>query len=168
MQTDAAINPGNSGGPLLDSSGRLIGVNTAISSPSGASAGIGFAVSVRAVARVVPRVIATGRYSPPRLALETDARINAAVNRQGLAGVLVLGVDPGSDAAAAGIEPARLSRDGQLVPGHVIVAVEGRAVRSVDDLQAALGLREPGQSVALRLSRGGREEEVTLRLQRGD
>lgn len=167
VQTDAAINPGNSGGPLLDSSGRLIGVNTAIFSPSGASAGIGFAVPVRTVARVVPQLIETGRYSPPRLALETDARINAAVNRQGLQGVLVLGVEPGSDAARAGIEPARLSRDGRLLPGHVIVGIDGRPVRSLDDLQAALDLREPGQSVELRLARGGRVEEVTLELQPG-
>src|SRR6056297_1003489 len=84
VQTDAAINPGNSGGPLLDSAGRLIGVNTAIFSPSGASAGIGFAVPVSAVRRVVPRLIETGGYRPPTAGIDVDARVNAAVNRQGL------------------------------------------------------------------------------------
>ena len=123
IQTDAAINPGNSGGPLLDSAGRIIGVNTAIYSLSGGSAGIGFAIPVATLSRVVPELIRTGRYSPPTLGLLIDARINAAANRQGLSGVLVLDVPEGSRAEAAGVQPARLTRDGRIVPGDVIVAV---------------------------------------------
>ena len=116
IQTDAAINPGNSGGPLLDSAGRLIGVNTAIFSPSGSSAGIGFAVPVDTVARVVPQLIRTGRYAPPQIGIEVDERVNALARRQGIEGVLVLGVSPGSPAAEAGLRPARLSSDGSHAP----------------------------------------------------
>jgi S1-C subfamily serine protease len=164
IQTDAAINPGNSGGPLLDSSGRLIGVNTAIWSPSGASAGIGFAVPAATVQRIVPQLIANGRYTPPGLGILWDARINAAVNRQGLAGVLVLDVVPGTDAAAADLRPARLSRDGRILPGDVIVGIDGSPVANLDDLLAALDIREPGDRVEVRLSRDGQERVVTLAL----
>jgi S1-C subfamily serine protease len=155
VQTDAAINPGNSGGPLLDSAGRLIGVNTAIFSPSGASAGIGFAVPVGVVTRVVPQLIAEGRYTPPRLGVRLDARIDAMALRQGLEGALVLGVEPGSPAEAAGIRPARMTDDGRLIPGDVIVAIEGEPVGSSDDLLAALERRRVGETVRLELLRGG-------------
>ena len=94
IQTDAAINPGNSGGPLLDSAGRLLGVNTAIFSPSGGSAGIGFAVPVDTVNRVVPQLIARGRYAPPRLGIRFDPQVDAALARNGTPGVLVLAIDP--------------------------------------------------------------------------
>lgn len=166
IQTDAAINPGNSGGPLLDARGRLVGVNTAIFSPSGASAGIGFAVPVSTVARVVPQLIETGRYSPPSLGLGFDARINAAVNRQGLAGALVLDVAPGSEAARKGIAPARVAR-GRLLPGDVVVALDGMAVTGLDDLLGLIDRRRPGESVTLTLSRNGRSREVTLELLAG-
>src|SRR5690606_27035122 len=115
IQTDAAINPGNSGGPLLDSAGRLIGVNTAIYSPTGGSAGIGFAVPVDTVNRVVPQLIETGRYAPPALGVEVDPQLNAIAAAQGLEGVLVLGIVPDSPAEAAGLEPARFTRDGRIV-----------------------------------------------------
>ncbi len=164
IQTDAAINPGNSGGALLDSQGRLIGVNTAIYSPSGASAGIGFAVPVGTVARVVPQLIETGAYSPPTLALVWDAGINAAVNRQGLNGVMIVDILPGSDAARAGIEPARLSQDGRIVPGHVITGIEDTTVVTVDDLLVALDRYSPGDRVSVRLQRDRRETEVELTL----
>lgn len=167
IQTDAAINPGNSGGPLLDSSGRLLGVNTAIYSPSGASAGIGFAVPAATVQRVVPQLIATGRYSPPDLGVVFDSRINAAANRQGLVGVMVLDVIAGSDAARAGLVAAQLSRDGRIVPGDVIVAVDGTAIRDVDDLLAELDSRLAGQAVELTLRRDGRDRLVSLTLSQG-
>jgi S1-C subfamily serine protease len=166
IQTDAAINPGNSGGPLLDARGRLVGVNTAIYSPSGASAGIGFAVPVAVAARVVPQLIETGRYAPPSLGLGFDARINAAVNRQGLTGALVLEVAPGSQAEAAGIVPARLAR-GVLLPGDVIRALDGEAVEGLDDLLARIDRRRAGEEVTLSLERDGRRREVTLTLRSG-
>ncbi|NAZ35319.1 trypsin-like serine protease [Rubellimicrobium sp. CFH 75288] len=164
IQTDAAINPGNSGGPLLDSAGRIIGVNTAIYSPSGGSAGIGFAVPVAAVQRVVPQLIRTGRYSPPSLGLVFDPRLNALANRQGLAGVVVLDVPSGSAAAQAGIEPAEILRDGRIRTGDVIVAVEGARVETLDDLLAALEAREIGQTVRVTLWDGARERDVALPL----
>lgn len=109
IQTDAAINPGNSGGPLIDSAGRLIGVNTAIFSPSGGSAGIGFAVPVDTVNRVVPQLIARGNYTPPRLGILFDPRVDSMLAQSGASGVLVLGVDPKSPAAHAGLIPARIT-----------------------------------------------------------
>jgi S1-C subfamily serine protease len=164
IQTDAAINPGNSGGPLLDSAGRLIGVNTAIFSPSGSSAGIGFAVPMETVSRVVPQLIRTGRYAPPSLGIDIDERVNAMARRQGVEGVLVLGVARGSAAEAAGLRPARLRDDGRLVPGDVVTALGGRAVASVDDLFAALDAHRAGETVALTIRRDGGERtlEVTL------
>jgi S1-C subfamily serine protease len=167
IQTDAAINPGNSGGPLLDSRGRLIGVNTSIYSPSGASAGIGFAVPVGTVQRIVPDLIATGRYSPPTLEVVWDARINAAVNRQGLPGVMIVDVPRGSAAARAGLVPARLSDDGRILPGDVITGLAGRPVATADELLAVLDGLEPGMQVEVVLWRDGREWRVELPVVRG-
>ncbi len=167
IQTDAAINPGNSGGPLLDSAGRIIGVNTAIYSPSGGSAGIGFAVPVATVQRVVPELIRTGRYSPPTLGLAFDARINAAINRQGLPGAVVLQVERGSEAAQAGVEPAQLLRDGRIRPGHVVTAVDGAPVETLDDLLALLDARQAGDEVAVTFDTGGGETTLELPLRPG-
>jgi S1-C subfamily serine protease len=115
IQTDAAINPGNSGGPLLDSAGRLVGVNTAIFSPSGASAGIGFAVPVDAINRVIPKLISTGRYVRPSLGVRVEQEINAALSgRLGIEGVFVLDVEAGSGAQRVGIRPARLTATADL------------------------------------------------------
>jgi S1-C subfamily serine protease len=127
IQTDAAINPGNSGGPLLDSAGRLIGVNTAIFSPSGASAGVGFAIPVDTVNRVVPQLIARGKYSRPDLGVEVDEDVNRVLmERVGREGVAVLRVTPGSAAAAAGLQPVRCSA-GQAAPqGRVSATERGR------------------------------------------
>ena len=128
IQTDAAINPGNSGGPLLDSAGRLIGINTAIYSPSGAYAGIGFAVPVDTVNRVVPQLIARGKYLRPSLGVGVDADINRAVTKElGVEGVLLLNVEPGSAADAAGLRGTKVNRDGDVIAGDVIVALDGQA-----------------------------------------
>ncbi|WP_422072557.1 S1C family serine protease [Tranquillimonas rosea] len=162
VQTDAAINPGNSGGLLLDSAGRLIGVNTAIFSPSGGSAGIGFAVPVGTVNRVVPQLIETGRYTPPGLGVRFDARVNALANRQGIDGALVMSVEPGSPADRAGLDPARMTRDGRLVPGDVIRGIDGAQVRTLDDLEAQLDRLSPGQEVELDLRRNGESRSVSL------
>lgn len=165
IQTDAAINPGNSGGPLLDSAGRLIGVNTAIYSPSGSSAGIGFAVPVDTVNRVVPQLIAYGRIVRPRLGVMVDDRLSALVGHQlGVEGVLILSVSPGSGAEAAGLRGTEQAPDGSIVPGDLIIEVDGRRVRSRDDLDAALELRRPGELAKLKLLRNGRTVEVQVQL----
>ncbi|HUF55476.1 MAG TPA: trypsin-like peptidase domain-containing protein [Thermohalobaculum sp.] len=168
IQTDAAINPGNSGGPLLDSAGRLIGVNTAIYSPSGGSAGVGFAVPVDAVNRVVPQLIARGRYAPPSLGIRTDAALNRALGeRLGIAGVVVLGVEPGSAAERAGLRPTRIGGRGEIVLGDTVVAIGERQVTSVTELADALEEHEVGETVTLTLERDGRRRTVDVVLQRG-
>lgn len=165
IQTDAAINPGNSGGPLLDSAGRLIGVNTAIFSPSGANSGIGFAVPVDTVNRVAPALIADGRYLRPALGVEVDARMNAVAARDnGIDGVFVLGVAPGSGAARAGLRPARMTPDGRFAPGDVIIALDGGALPDVPALSAALEGRRIGEEVSLTVLRNGRERRINLTL----
>ncbi len=166
IQTDAAINPGNSGGPLLDSAGRLIGVNTAIFSPSGASAGIGFAVPVDVVNRVVPRVIADGRYIRPGLGIRTETQLNDALSaRLGVRGVFVLDVAPGSAAGAAGIRPARLAPGGAFIPGDIIVAVAGQPVSRVPELLAALDRHPVGAVVRLTIERDRSRLDVEVTLQ---
>jgi S1-C subfamily serine protease len=155
IQTDAAVNPGNSGGPLLDSAGRLIGVNTAIYSPSGSSAGIGFAVPVDTVRRVVPQLIAEGRYTPPSLGILVDPRINTLAERQGLAGVLVLGLERGSAAARAGLRPARLTRDGRIALGDVIVGIAGEKVATVEEFFSVLERHKVGERVEVEVVRDG-------------
>ena len=147
IQTDAAINPGNSGGPLLDSAGRLIGVNTAIASPSGGSAGIGFAVPVDIVNRVVPQLIRHGRMVRPQFGVAlADDSITA---RLGLEGALVLRVEPGSGAAAAGLRGTRRTEDGDLLLGDLIRSFGGRRISSGNDLLSALEETKAGERVAV-------------------
>jgi S1-C subfamily serine protease len=168
IQTDAAINPGNSGGPLLDSSGRLIGITTAIYSPSGASAGIGFAVPVDTVNRVVPELIRTGRYIRPALGIEVDEALNQRLSSMlNVQGAVVLRVAPGSAAANAGLQGASVSRDGSVVAGDIIVSVEGRRVESVGKLLGLLDDYRVGDTVKLTVVRDGREREVAVTLQPG-
>lgn len=167
IQTDAAINPGNSGGPLLDSAGRLIGINTAIYSPSGASAGIGFAVPVDTVMRVVPQLIAEGRYTRPTLGIESDDDINDRLKRaSGIEGVFILRVDPGSVAERAGLIAAQRTRRG-VAPGDIVTAMNGKPVSRAGDLLARLDDYSVGQSVKLTLMRGGKERVVRLELEPG-
>jgi S1-C subfamily serine protease len=158
IQTDAAINPGNSGGPLLDSAGRLIGVNTAIYSPSGASAGVGFAVPVDTVNRVVPQIIARGHYSPPSLEIEADDTLSRAVARElGVQGVAVLrGAPP--------FRGARLGSRNLVVPGDVILAVEGKAVASSAQLAALLDDYQAGSEVTVDVWRDGKQMQIKARL----
>jgi S1-C subfamily serine protease len=168
IQTDAAINPGNSGGPLLDSAGRLIGVNTAIYSPSGAYAGVGFAVPVDTVNRVVPRLIATGHYSPPDLGVQTDPQYNDWLSEQfGVRGAFVVGVERGSPAAAAGLRPATVDRRGRVTMGDVILRFGEQRVEDVGDLEAALDRASPGDNVTLTLQRGREQVRVAVRLAPG-
>lgn len=168
IQTDAAINPGNSGGPLLDSAGRLIGINTAIYSPSGAYAGIGFAVPVDTVNRVVPELIARGKFVRPGLGVSVDADINRLLMRElGMQGVVVLKVEPGSAAEAVGLRGTEVDRDGRVIPGDVIIALDGTQVDSVATLLSRLDDHRVGDRVTLRLWRAGRETELEVVLQPG-
>jgi S1-C subfamily serine protease len=168
IQTDAAINPGNSGGPLLDSAGRLIGINTAIFSPSGAYAGVGFAIPVDTVNRVVPQLIANGKYIRPSLGIHADDALNEAIQRRlGVKGVAVLGVQPGSGAADAGLRAARIQKDGGVVPGDIITAVDGKPVDNVVKLVSYLDERKVGDTVRLTVLRDGKELELAAPLRPG-
>lgn len=167
IQTDAAINPGNSGGPLLDSAGRLIGINTAIYSPSGASAGIGFSVPVDTVMRVVPQLIKNGKYIRPALGIEVDEQLNARLQAMiGGEGVFVLRVTPGSAAQKAGLAGIEVSPQG-IVPGDRIVSIDGAAVGDVAKMLARLDDKRVGDVVVLSVERGGKSREVWVELQPG-
>jgi S1-C subfamily serine protease len=164
VQTDAAINPGNSGGPLLDSAGRLIGVNTQIASPSGASAGIGFAVPVDTVSRVVPQILEHGRVVRPQLGIA--AAPERVLRRVGVKGVLVMSVAPGSAAERAGLRGTSRAEDGSLVLGDVIQGLGDRSIDSLDDLYAALDRHRPGDRLRIRVLRDGKTRELEVQLGR--
>jgi 2-alkenal reductase len=159
IQTDAAINPGNSGGPLLDSAGRLIGVNTAIRSPSGASAGVGFAIPVDLVNRIVPQLIARGKAPLPGIGIRAVDPVLAA--RAGFTGVVVADVVRGSPAAEAGLVPVD-RRTGDV--GDVIVAVNGRPVEAMGTFAAELDRAGIGTQAELTVVRGGKERKVRVRI----
>jgi S1-C subfamily serine protease len=165
IQTDAAINPGNSGGPLLDSAGRLIGMNTAIYSPSGGSAGIGFAVPVDTVSRVVPELIAHGRVIRPRLGVALNDRASAAIARRtGIEGVLVMEVTEGSPAAAAGLRGTRRGRDGLLVLGDIIQEIDGKKVTTENEVFGRLGNYRPGDTITLTVLRDDKPLKLRVTL----
>jgi S1-C subfamily serine protease len=159
IQTDAAINPGNSGGPLLDSSGRLVGVNTAIYSPSGTSAGIGFAIPVDTVQRIVPQLIRSGRVVRPGIGATYVP--DPIVQRIGLTGVLIATIEPDSSAAKAKLQPTRRDRQGDILLGDLIVAVDDKPVATVEDLLEAFEQHEVGNRVKLKLLRDARSSEET-------
>jgi S1-C subfamily serine protease len=152
IQTDAAVNPGNSGGPLLDSRGRLIGVNTAIYSPSGASAGIGFAIPVDTVQRIVPQLLRSGKVVRPSLG--ADYFPDSFTSRLRVKGVLVGRVAQGGPGEKAGLQPTQRDEAGDIVWGDLIVAVDGRAVESVDELISVIEGHEIGDKVKLEVVRG--------------
>jgi S1-C subfamily serine protease len=169
IETDAAINHGNSGGPLLDSAGRLIGINTAIYSPSGASAGIGFAVPVDTVNRVVPQLIRHGRYLRPSLGIEVDEDLNRRLKvLLKVRGAVVLRAAPGSAAAEAGLRGVTVTREGRIVPGDVIVAVDGKPVDGAGKLLARLDDYQVGDRVILRIERQGQTQEVAVTLREAE
>jgi S1-C subfamily serine protease len=163
IQTDAAINPGNSGGPLLDSAGRLIGVNTAIFSPSGASAGIGFAIPVDTVNRIVPELIRHGKIIRPGLGVQVAE--DQLTKELGLTGVLVVDVTAGSAAAKAGIRSTRRDSTGRVRLGDVIVAIDGKKIDAVNDLFLVLDEYKVGDTVALAVLRDGKREQVKATLE---
>ena len=165
IQTDAAINPGNSGGPLLDSSGRLIGVNTAIYSPSGASAGIGFAVPVDTVSRIVPQLIAHGRVQRPVLGVGLDPSLSSMVTRRlDVEGALIREVYQGTGAAEAGLR-GTTARGGRIIPGDIVQEIDGKVVKSTGDLQGRLTEYKPGDTVTLTVWSDGKTRKVRIRLQ---
>ena len=163
IQTDAAINPGNSGGPLLDSLGRLIGINTQIVSPSGAFAGIGFAVPVNMVNRIVPDLIQYGKLIRPGLgiSLVTDLVAQGA----GVEGVMIRKVYPGSAAKHAGLKGIRETMFGRVEFGDIITSLGGNPVTTTDDLLNILNHHKVGDQVELRYLRDGRTRVVRVRLE---
>ncbi len=163
IQTDASINPGSSGGPLLDSSGRLIGVNTSIISASGQSAGIGFAVPVDTVKRVVPQLIKEGRVRRVGVGVRILPDHQAA--NLGVEGVVVTEPVPGGAAARAGIRPMEIDRRGRVYNMDVIVGIDDIPVSTFDDLYRALDTKKPGERVTLHLKRNGHDAQVELTLQ---
>ncbi|NUQ65934.1 MAG: trypsin-like peptidase domain-containing protein [Pirellulales bacterium] len=169
IQIDAAINPGNSGGPLLDSRSRMIGINTAIASRTGESAGVGFAIPINTIARVVPQLIRNGRVLRPEIGiakvLETEE------------GLLIATLLPGGAAEKAGLRgmSIRTKRQGLLVfeyldrsAADLIVAVDGEPAKNVDDFLSCIESRQPGDQVAVTVVRDGRKLDVPVRLEMGE
>ena len=165
IQTDAAINPGNSGGPLLDSGGKLIGVNTAIYSPSGASAGIGFSIPVDAVRWVVPELIRYGKIQRPTIGVELAS--NNIVARYGLQGPLVLNVPDGSNAEKSGLQPTRRNRYGEITLGDILVGIDDEPIKNNGDLYLFLEKHKVGDVVELELLRNQKKIKLKLTLEEG-
>jgi S1-C subfamily serine protease len=162
IQTDASINPGNSGGPLLDSSGRLIGINTAIYSPSGANAGIGFAVPVDTVNAIVPQLLKYGKLSRPGLGINIVPDQNSA--RLGIDGVVIFSLAPRGAAERAGLTGITQERGGVAL-GDVIVKIEGTDVHSSNELYKALDAHKVGDEIDITVVKDGKRRTVKLTLQ---
>lgn len=162
IQTDAAINPGNSGGPLLNSLGQLIGVNTAIYSPSGGSAGIGFAIPVNTVIDVIPQLISYGRLFRPVIGIELAS--DRWARRYRIKGVPVVRVFEGLPAAEAGMIGAWRNSRGDILLGDVIVGIDGSSVTSNDDYLGLMEQRKPGDRVVIHTERAGEKQQFELRL----
>ncbi|MEP5766391.1 MAG: trypsin-like peptidase domain-containing protein [Halieaceae bacterium] len=162
IQTDAAINPGNSGGPLLNSLGQLVGVNTAIYSPSGGSAGIGFAIPVNTVKEVVPQLISYGRLYRPVIGIELAS--DAWSRRYRIQGVPLLRVFPGMPAAEAGMSGAFKNYRGEIVLGDIITKIDGDEITSSDDYLSSMEKKKPGEEVLITTQRDGETREFRVRL----
>jgi S1-C subfamily serine protease len=165
IQTDAAINPGNSGGPLLDASGRLIGVNTAIYSPSGAYAGIGFSIPVGVVNWIVPDLIKYGKVIRPSLGIELARQQLTA--RAGIEGALILEIVEGSPAETVGLKPTRRNRRGEIELGDIITKVNDNAITSNTDLILTLEKFKAGDKVELQILRDDKEMSMNVELGAG-
>jgi S1-C subfamily serine protease len=166
IQTDAAINPGNSGGPLLDSFGRLIGMNTAIVSMSGTYAGIGFAVPVDTIKRAVPQLIKIGRVRRPTLGIRMMP--DPVFRQKQPEGVALLGVLPDSPAERSGLRGARLTRDGDLVLGDIILEVDDKGVNTGDEVDAIIERHQIGDRLRLLIQRGTGRRMVVVELEGED
>jgi S1-C subfamily serine protease len=165
IQTDAAINPGNSGGPLLNSLGQLIGVNTAIYSPSGASSGIGFAIPINTVKRIVPELITYGKVQTPVLGVNlfTQAQADYYRRNRGIEGVIVLDVVSGGDLERQGMRGLTQNNRGWIL-GDVIIGIDGNAISNEDDLVNVLENRRAGDTVEVVSRRGNQTFEYQVRL----
>ncbi len=164
IQTSAAINPGNSGGPLLDSAGRLIGMNTLIVSPSGAFAGIGFAIPVDEINEIVPQLIRHGKVVRPRLGVQIGED-ELASQLDISEGALIVKVMPGGATAQAGLRGTRVDESGHVQLGDVIVALGGQPIKAGKDLRAALEKYKVGDTVMLTILRQGKRQDVQVTLQ---
>lgn len=162
IQTDAAINPGNSGGPLLDSSGRLIGVNTMIYSPSGASAGIGFSIPVDEVNWVVSDLIKYKKVKRPKIGIELLPPQYA--QNWGIEGAMIIGILPNGSAEKAGLKPMEQTRSGEIIFGDIIVGVDDKPIKSNNDLYLVLEKYAPGDKVEISYLRNEKKEKVSALL----
>ncbi|MDD8019844.1 MAG: trypsin-like peptidase domain-containing protein [Acidobacteriota bacterium] len=166
IQTDASINPGNSGGPLLNSAGELIGMNTMIISPSGASSGIGFAIPVDTIKKIVPQIIKYGKVIRPGLGL---TYLPDSYTRQlGLKGVVIYEVPAGSEASRKGLKGLTRGRFGRILIQDIITEIDGKKVLSYDDLYNLLDNYKIGETVTLTIERNGQKRKVTLTLVQSD
>ncbi len=163
IQTDASINPGNSGGPLLDSHGRMIGINSQILSPSGAFAGVGFAVPVNVAKRVVPQLISNGYVVRPKLGVYTRD-VTPEMGLPVEEGLIIVQVEPGGSAASAGLRGISVTPDGDYVLGDIILAVDGERVRNRDDLTRILDRHEVGDVIQVEVWRDGGRVRIPVRL----
>jgi S1-C subfamily serine protease len=165
IQTDAAINPGNSGGPLLNSLGELVGVNTAIYSPSGASSGIGFAIPINTVNRVVPELIAYGRVQTPILGITPISQPDYYRKLWGIEGVIVMALEADSEPAMEGMRGLTRSQRGRIQLGDVIFEIDGIPVRNENDYADIMEERKAGDEVVVRTRRDGRTYQYAITLQ---
>jgi len=166
IQTDASINPGNSGGPLLDSHGRMIGINSQILSPSGASAGVGFAIPVSIAKRIVPELVRSGSIQRPNLGIR-QRDVESLGNQAQLpvsSGVLILATQPGGPAANAGLRGLVETEDGQVELGDIIVAIDGEKTDNNDDIYKVMDKHHIGDTVNVEVIRRGRRMTVPVRL----
>jgi S1-C subfamily serine protease len=165
IQTDASINPGNSGGPLLNSRGEMIGMNTAIVSGSGGSVGIGFAVPIDTINRIVTDLISFGRVAKADLGADLrplDRRVASILQIDAdVRGLLVLRTTSGGPAARAGLQPIRRSENGYQV-GDIITSIDGQAVTSLQDTSLVLNSKRPGDTVRLGVLRNGQTVTVPV------
>ncbi len=164
LQTDASINPGNSGGPLLDSTGRIIGINTMIYSPSGTSSGVGFAVPINIAKRIVPQLITNGAVVRPTLGIVPFNVGNIQARLPVAEGVGIYQVYPGSPAASAGLRGLQQDASGDVVLGDIIVSVDGEKITNNDDLYRVLDKHQFGDVVQVEVFREGRRVKIPVRL----
>jgi S1-C subfamily serine protease len=166
IQTDASINPGNSGGPLLDSHGRMIGINSQIESPSGASAGVGFAIPVNIAKRIVPQLVRNGYVQRPKLGINPRdvESLSGQVRLPVSYGVLIWAVQPGGAAANAGLRGLVQTENGDVELGDIIIAIDGEKVSNNDDLLKILDKHQVGETVSVQIMRNGRPMTVSVKL----
>jgi len=165
IQTDASINPGNSGGPLLDSHGRMIGINSQIESPSGASAGVGFAIPVNIAKRIVPQLVKNGYVQRPKLGIDPRnvEALSGQVRLPVSYGVLILAVQPGGAAANAGLR-GLVQTENDVELGDIIIAIDGEKVGNNDDLYKILDKHQVGETVSVEVMRNGGRMTVSVKL----